>query len=498
MRVVSCATARGLPSRLWPRSRWGSPGAQWFSVSPTPFCCGRLQSATASFPFPLAGGFSPVRWGLESARSDPSRFRAADFQAVLPGYFDTLRTSLIAGRTFTDADNALERGVVIIDQMLAAKAFPGESAVGKRILVRSGTPEAESVKVIGVVAHQRQTSLADPGREQIYLTDGFRNHGFVRRWAVRTEGNPAQYTAAIRARIAKISPGLLVTEMQPMDKYIEKAQAVTRFSLLLISAFAGVSALLAGVGLYVVLATMVRMRTAEIGVRMAFGAKSTILKENGGRGETGLRRNRAGGLLVVGQVALSLVLLAGSILLIRTFVALRNVDPGMQVHNILTMRMSFAGEKYSTTAAMEKYETQATQRIESLPGVIAAAPALVLPLQEPMDLPFVIEGRPLAGGDTFSGDELWRFVGLQSDSLSNTILQNQHCASVATHVSLIHSKHRWSVLIFGQTPGHAICLNTIGRGSLTNIPLCAATSVWNEFDMTSEHGREAQNPRPTS
>jgi putative ABC transport system permease protein len=90
-----------------------------------------VQSATASFPFPPAGGFSPIRWGLESARSDPSNFQAADYQAVLPGYFDTLRTSLIAGRTFSDADNAPDRNVVIIDQMLAAKAFPGIPAVGK-------------------------------------------------------------------------------------------------------------------------------------------------------------------------------------------------------------------------------------------------------------------------------------------------------------------------------------------------------------------------------
>ena len=138
---------------------------------------------------------------------------------------------------------------------------------------------------------------------------------------------------------------------------------------------------------------------------------SAILKENGGRGGPGLHRNRAGEVLIVCQVALSLILLAGSILLIRTFIALRNVDPGIRIHNILTMRMSFAGEKYSTTAAMEDYETRATQRIDSLPGVIAAAPALVLPMQEPMDMPFVIEGRPLAGGERFSGDELWRFVG---------------------------------------------------------------------------------------
>ena len=69
---------------------------------------------------------------------------------------------------------------VIVDQVLAAKAFPNQSAVGKRILIRMRTPEPEWVEIIGVVAHQRDTSLAEPGREQIYFTDGFLGYG-VRR-----------------------------------------------------------------------------------------------------------------------------------------------------------------------------------------------------------------------------------------------------------------------------------------------------------------------------
>ncbi len=101
-----------------------------------------VQTVTASFPFPLAGGYSPIRWGLEAALTDPSKFQAVDFQFVLPGYFDTVRTPLIAGRVFNDADNAPDRNVVVVDTQLAAKAYPGQNAVGKRILIRIRTPEA--------------------------------------------------------------------------------------------------------------------------------------------------------------------------------------------------------------------------------------------------------------------------------------------------------------------------------------------------------------------
>jgi predicted permease len=231
-----------------------------------------VESVAASDPFPLDGGFSPIRWGTEEALADAGKFQATDTEIVLPGYFETMRMRMLAGRTFTDADNQPGRNLVVIDDVLAGKAFHGESAVGKRILIRIRTPEAEWVEVIGVVQHQHEVSLAEPGREQVYFADAFLNSGAVDFFAIRTSNDPASYGGAVRAAINEVDSHLLITEMQPVDTLVDRAQASTRFALILISIFAMIAAVLAGVGLYGVLSTSVQQRTTEIGVRTAMGA----------------------------------------------------------------------------------------------------------------------------------------------------------------------------------------------------------------------------------
>jgi putative ABC transport system permease protein len=262
-----------------------------------------VVDVTAASPLPLDGRDALARWGTEEALTDPSKFGQATTHIVLPGYFAAMRTRIIEGREYTEADNRPDSRSIIIDRVLAARAYPGQSAVGKTIVSRVNTQEPLRYEVIGVVDHQRHATLARDGREAIFMADGYFNHGAANRWAVRTTGDPSALAGAARAVVTELNPRTGAIEVQPMSAFVAGAQAQTKFALVLIAVFAGVALVLAAVGLYSVLSTTVRQRTAEIGVRMAFGAahgsifRMMVLQ--------GLRLS-AGGIAVGGAAALLL------------------------------------------------------------------------------------------------------------------------------------------------------------------------------------------------
>ncbi len=122
---------------------------------------------------------------------------------------------------------------------------------------------------------------------------------------------------------------------------------------------------------------------------------NSSLKESSGRSGTGFRQGNARALLVISEVSLAVVLLIGSALLIRTFMALRDVNPGFDSHNVLTMEMSLTGSRYEKTASVAQLSREGRERLNAIPGVEDSATTCCLPIEGQFGLPFTIVGRPV-------------------------------------------------------------------------------------------------------
>jgi putative ABC transport system permease protein len=234
-----------------------------------------VTAVAASDPLPLDGRTFSSRWGVEG--TDPSLFQQANLYAVVPGYFEALGTRLVAGRTFTSEDNRMDIQRVVVDDILARSAFGDQNAVGRHILARVRTNEPERWEIIGVVEHQRRDGLAAPGRQGLYFAEEILGPGRANKYALRTDGDVAALVPALRTAVRELDPRLALADIRPMQALIDRAMGPTRFALVLIVAFAAIAAVLAGVGLYGVLSTLVRHRTPELGVRMALGAPRSYI-----------------------------------------------------------------------------------------------------------------------------------------------------------------------------------------------------------------------------